>query len=185
MGFTYEYTYQNREYIHNQDYEYYACSVHLLYNQLETKPYTCGKCDCTLSFWAHVWASCLGMLASSMLINHTWTLHGGPVRWDDSFPGQFVQWPTSPVPPFLLTLNQSPKDNARSDSGRFRGCKCTPLWWLVMYFCVHNCTSPSNDYAAVACSNNNLHTHASVPYWSPDVWLGLELLRDIQDFQLF
>ena len=25
-----------------------------------------------------------------------------------------------------------------------------------------------------------LHTHVSVPYWSPDVWLGLELLRDIQ-----
>ena len=52
-----------------------------------------------------------------------------------------------------------------------------------MYFCVHNCMSPSNDYAAVACSNNNqaqLHTHVLVPYWSPDVWLGLELLRDIQ-----
>ena len=47
------------------------------------------------------------------------------------------------------------------------GCKCTPLWRLVVYFCVHNCTSPSNDYAAVACSNNNqaqLHTHVSVPY---------------------
>ena len=25
----------------------------------------------------------------------------------------------------------------------------------VMYFCVHNCTSPSNDYTAVVCSNNN------------------------------
>ena len=25
-----------------------------------------------------------------------------------------------------------------------------------------------------------LHTHVSVPYWSPDIWLGLELLRDIQ-----
>ena len=72
-------------------------------------------------------------------------------------------------------------------SGVFRGgkggCKCTPLWRLVMYFCVHNCTSPSNDYAAVACSNNNqaqLHTHESVRYWSPDVWPGLELLRNIQ-----
>ena len=46
-----------------------------------------------------------------------------------------------------------------------RGHKCTPLWRLVMYFCVHNCTSPSNDHAAVACSNNNqiqLHTHVSV-----------------------
>ena len=52
-------------------------------------------------------------------------------------------------------------------SGGFRGgkgCKCTPLWRLVMYFCVHNCTSPSYDYAAVACSNNQaqLHTHVSV-----------------------
>jgi len=26
-------------------------------------------------------------------MSHTWTLHGGPVRWDDCFPGPFVQWP--------------------------------------------------------------------------------------------
>ena len=41
------------------------------------------------------------------------------------------------------------------------------MWQLVMYFCINNCTSPSNDYTAVECSNNNqaqLHTHASVPY---------------------
>jgi len=51
-----------------------------------------------------------------------------------------------------------------------------------MYFCVHIYTSPSNDYTAVACSNNQaqLHTHVSVPYWSPDVCVGLELLCDIQ-----
>jgi len=52
-----------------------------------------------------------------------------------------------------------------------------------MYFWVHNCTSPSNDYVAVACSNNNqaqLCSCVSIPYWSLDVWLGLELLRDIQ-----
>ena len=39
------------------------------------------------------------------------------------------------------------------------------FWRLVVYFCLHNCTSPSNDYAAVAYSNNNqaqLHTHVSV-----------------------
>ena len=69
-------------------------------------------------------------------------------------------------------------------SGGFRGgYKCTPLWQLVIYFCVHNCMSPSNEYAAVACSNNNqaqLHSHVSVLYWSPDVWLGLELLWVIQ-----
>ena len=39
--------------------------------------------------------------------------------------------------------------------GGVRGVQITPLWQLVMYFCVHNCTSPSNNYAAVACSNIN------------------------------
>jgi len=50
-------------------------------------------------------------------------------------------------------------------------------------FCVHNCKSSSNDYAAVECSNNQqaqLHTRVSVPYWFPDIWQGLELLWDIQ-----
>ena len=69
-------------------------------------------------------------------------------------------------------------------SGGFREVQMhPPLWWLIMYFCVHNCTSPSNDHAAMACSNNNqaqLHIRVSVPYSSPDNWLGLELLRDIQ-----
>ena len=70
-----------------------------------------------------------------------------------------------------------------ADLGGVRGCTCTPLWQLLMHFCVNNCTSPSNDYTAVECSNNNqaqLHTHVSVPYWPPDDWLGLELFRDIQ-----
>jgi len=70
-----------------------------------------------------------------------------------------------------------------ADLGGIKGVHLHPLWRLVMYFCVNNWTSPSNDYAAVACSNNNqaqLHTHVSVPYWSPDVWLGLELLWGIQ-----
>ena len=68
-----------------------------------------------------------------------------------------------------------------SCSGGFGGVrgvhKCTPFWRQVMYFCLHNCTSPSKYYAAVACSNNQaqLHPHVSVPYWSPDVWLGLEI----------
>jgi len=48
-----------------------------------------------------------------------------------------------------------------------KGGANAPLWRLVMYFCVHNCTSPSNDYAAVAYISNNqaqLHTRISVPY---------------------
>ena len=70
-----------------------------------------------------------------------------------------------------------------ADLGGVRGVQMHPPLAASNVFCVHNCTSPSNDYAAVACSNNiqaQLHTHISVPYWSPDVWLGLELLRDIQ-----
>ena len=62
-------------------------------------------------------------------------------------------------------------DIAKVSSGGFKGGKgganAPPFWGLVMYFCVHICTSPSNDYTAVACSNNNqaqLHTHASVSY---------------------
>ena len=72
---------------------------------------------------------------------------------------------------------------AVADLGGVRGVQMHPPLAASNVFCVHNCTSPSNDYAAVACSNNNqaqLHTHVSVPYWSPDVWLGLELLRDIR-----
>ena len=47
-------------------------------------------------------------------------------------------------------------DSAIVISGGFRGAKgganAPPLWRLVVYFCVHNCTNPSNDYAAVAWS---------------------------------
>jgi len=55
-------------------------------------------------------------------------------------------------------------------SGGFRGVREVqmhpPLAASNVFF-VHNCTSPSNDYAAVACSNNNrvhLQAHVSVPY---------------------
>ena len=80
-------------------------------------------------------------------------------------------------------LGGPPRAWAVADLGGVRGVQMHPPLAASNVFCVHNCTSPSNDYAAVACSNNNqaqLHTHVSVPYWSPDVWLGLELLRDIQ-----
>ena len=56
---------------------------------------------------------------------------------------------------------------AVADLGGVRGVQMHPPLVASNVFCVHNCTSPSNDYAAVACSNNNqaqLHTHVSVPY---------------------
>ena len=71
-------------------------------------------------------------------------------------------------------------------SGGFRGVRRVqmhPPLAASSIFCVHNCTSAWNGYAAVACSNNNqaqLHTRISIPYWSPDVGLGLELLWDTQ-----
>ena len=39
--------------------------------------------------------------------------------------------------------------------GGGKGGANAALWRRVMYFCVHNCTSLSNDYAGLACSNNN------------------------------
>ena len=60
-----------------------------------------------------------------------------------------------------------------------RGCKCTPLWRLVMYFCVHIWASPSNDYTAVACCNNQAQLHSSLLI-SWRLSRPIELLRDIQ-----
>ena len=72
---------------------------------------------------------------------------------DAYFTGKALAIPNSSMPQ-CIACSPSPHN-----SGGFRGvrggAKCTPLWWRVMYFCVHNCTSPSNDYAGVACSNNN------------------------------
>ena len=54
-----------------------------------------------------------------------------------------------------------------ADLGGVRGVQMHPPLAASNVFCVHNCTSPSNDYAAVAYSNNNqtqLHIHVSVPY---------------------
>ena len=102
--------------IHNQDYEYYACSVHLLYIQLVTKQYTCGfpapgcKCTCTLSLWAHLWSSCLGN-ASQLYANKSYL--NTPVRPTQPCCFHSLGVYTNPPPPdtpFLLTLNQSPKD---------------------------------------------------------------------------
>jgi len=72
----------------------------------------------------------------------------------------------------LLTYNESKQKLYRNE--------LHALWWLVMYFCIHNCTSPSNDYAAVACSTTTTR-HSSLTYqFLTDDWLGLELLRDTQ-----
>ena len=35
-------------------------------------------------------------------------------------------------------------------------------------------------HAATTTRHSYTHTHTSVPYWCPDIWLGLELLRDLQ-----
>ena len=111
-----------------------------------------GKAVCNRGVWPHMLSLTRRLAESLSACSLSWHSHA-------------LQWPKCVL------------------SGGFRECKCTPLWQLVMYFSVHNCTSSSNDYAAVACSNNNqaqLKTRVSVPYWSPDVWLGLELLRNIQ-----
>ena len=42
-----------------------------------------------------------------------------------------------------------------ADLGGVRGVQMHPPLAASNVFCVHNCTNPSNDYAAVACSNNN------------------------------
>jgi len=51
--------------------------------------------------------------------------------------------------------------------GGGKGVQMYPPLATSNVFYVHNCTSSSNDYTAVACSNNNqaqLHTQVSVPY---------------------
>ena len=53
----------------------------------------------------------------------------------------------------------------------------SPLVASRLYFCVHNCTSPSNDYAATT----NRHSYTLKYQFFTDLqMLGLELLRDIQ-----
>jgi len=54
-------------------------------------------------------------------------------------------------------------DTVADLGGGVRGC----FWWLVMYLCIHNCMSPSNDYAAVwhaATTTRHSYTLISVPY---------------------
>ena len=66
-----------------------------------------------------------------------------------------------------LRKNSAEEGYAVADLGGVRGVQMHPPLAASNVFCVHNCTSPSNDYAAVACSNNNqaqLHTYVSVPY---------------------
>ena len=54
-----------------------------------------------------------------------------------------------------LWIHLGPGSSDGFRGGKGGGANAPPLWRRVMYFCVHNCTSPSNDYAGVACSNNN------------------------------
>jgi len=67
----------------------------------------------------------------------------------------------------ICKLSEVPK--AVADLGGVRGVQMYPPLVASNVFCIHNCTSPSNDYAAVACSNNN-HT------------LTYQFLPDLQTF---
>jgi len=92
--------------------------------------------DCTLLFWAHFWSSYLASgLANKSHLNTVWW--PSEVRWwticamtllimRDFYSQTYTQPccfhplgvhtnPPSPVPPFLLTLNQSPKEIAGND----------------------------------------------------------------------
>ena len=124
--------------IHNQDYEYCACSVYLLCIQLVVFLLQAASVI-VLCRSEHICNKVA--LASSRLIDPTWTLYGGPVRW--RFSGPFAQWPywvifhplgvytypPPPVSPFLLILNQFPKEIAGE------GCPGLPSISFVMFFC--------------------------------------------------
>ena len=79
---------------------------------------------------------------------------------------------TSPLfSPFPYHLPSSPLFSV-ADLGGGGGVQMHPPLAASNVFRINNCTSPSNGYTAVECSNNNhaqLHTHISAPYLSPDV----------------
>ena len=50
-----------------------------------------------------------------------------------------------------------------ADLGGVNGVQMHPPLAASNVFCVRNCTSPSNDYAATI-NQAQLHTHVSVPY---------------------
>ena len=57
----------------------------------------------------------------------------------------------------LVRYQQRPQivtDGPVADLGGVRGVQMHPPLAASNVFCVRNCASPSNDYAAVACSNN-------------------------------
>ena len=62
----------------------------------------------------------------------------------------------------------SEREEAVVDLGGVRGCKCTPLWQLVMYFCVRNCMSPlmimQQWHVATTTRHSYTLMHVSVPY---------------------
>ena len=53
------------------------------------------------------------------------------------------------------SVGPQPTYSTVADLGGVRGVQMHPPLAASNVFCVHNCTSPSNDYAAVTCSNNN------------------------------
>ena len=100
-----------------------------------------------------------------------WHYHGSGshclVSWSVCTHPEFYRYCCQLLHPLLSELLKWHYCAAVADLGGVRGVQMHPPLAASNVFCVHNCTSPSNDYAAVACSNNNqaqLRTHVSVPY---------------------
>ena len=99
-------------------------------------------------------------------------------QWDDAFEVRIGTF-------FLLLIIIPIKIYSVADSRRVRGVQTDPTPSVASNVFLRTYLHESINwlYSTVACSNNNqaqLHTCASVPCWSPNVCLDLELLRDIQ-----
>jgi len=79
MGFTYEYTYQDHEYTIRtmNTMQLSTPGIHSACNQTLYMWFSWSRqCNCTLSFWAHLWSSCLGnasqLYANTSYLNTAW-----------------------------------------------------------------------------------------------------------------
>jgi len=105
------------------------------------------KCDCTLSFWTHLWSSRLGNVANQLYANKSYlniawrpcemtffrtkTMYWGILQHTQSFCIHPLGVYTNPPPPVPLTLNQSPKDIAGSGITNCLTYTCYIAAWRV------------------------------------------------------